>query len=246
MADDSGKTLLQVLDYLQPWLAAVLGFAAGLLGPIIIDRNRRKLDAADSYAAVLLELSELRFRLATTIFAVLMDAGKLTRDDLKMIYAAVRHYEETNHTDPIAVGVGNILHFTDDELHALSAMKAATRVRESVGKGLKKSTAPVLEATLQKLPALPARVRNTLLEIKANLAIFNEEIDRQRFYFQLTFQDLKPENHLIATQTTHSSEEHVGDRARIIVRKISSIPELALPEYPLPPRPPELDLKERG
>jgi len=56
----------------------------------------------------------------------------------------------------------------------------------------------------------------------------------QRFYFEQTFK-ATGDNHRIAKLSTAQAAFNVANRARILVEKISSLPDLGRPQYKLPP-----------
>jgi hypothetical protein len=231
---------------LQPYLFASLGFLFGLLGPIVVDRNRRKLDTDETYSAVLIELDELRYRIANGAFGISLDHGKATREHVVQFYTVASDFEKRHAREGISGKLLGMLGWPEGAVEGVSAARRREREQRNTGTSLKKAASPLLGAKLGQLAALPPKVQNALLEVKANIDILNEEIDMQRFYFEKTFSSATDTNHDIAIKSCAQCEVNVSERMRVLIEKISVLPKLSIQGIDIPQpskRPPTAEEK---
>jgi hypothetical protein len=227
---------MNIFDELRPYFLMALGFFFGIGGHIILDRNRRKLDVTQTYRAILVELDELRYRMALGAHSIAMNHGKATRERVAELYMVARDFEKRHAREGISSKLYGMLSWPVQSIEAMSQWTQKQRESAGTGTSLKKAAVPLLGARLDQLTALPPNSQNALLEVKANIDILNEEIDMQRFFFQQTFSSSADEtNHGIATRSSAQCEVNVSDRMRILVGKISALPELAIPRTEIPP-----------
>jgi len=106
----------------------------------------------------------------------------------------------------------------------LAAFSVTQRAKEGGVLTLRKYAVPLLDARVSALWELAPRLQDDLLEVRAYLELFNDDVEQTRFYFQLSFQDLTEQNREILKQNLAGSYKAVASRGRVIVDKILAAP----------------------
>jgi hypothetical protein len=210
-------------------LYLALGFLAGAFGSIITDRNRRALDRKEFWTALIHELRELRLRMALVALHVHMGHASLDNEFLKWLGGICGGHKGASDVQAINALIEKLPTCTDEQIKhmvgAFNSMKHAD-MRSSY----KHYYAPVLAGKIAQLGSLPGPIQIVLLEIHAQLVLFNEEVDRTMKFFDMTFQKLAEGNHQIAVANYDQGSKNIGRSAKVIADRISEIPELSKAE----------------
>jgi hypothetical protein len=218
---------MDVLRELQPYLMAALGFLFGMGGPIIHDRNRRRLDTQEFWQALLHELLELRLRMAFVALNVHIRHATLDLAFLKWIGKLCADHKGASDVTAVDELVQRLPALSDEEMTQTVAAFNARR-NPNLRSSFKHYYTPVLTAKIAQLGSLPNRTQIILLEIVAQLAMFNEEVEHTMRFFDMTFENVRAENHEIAIANYDAGSKNIARVAKAIADRISEIPELAL------------------
>ena len=145
-------------------LFTVLGFALGLVGPLIVDHIKRKRENEEAREALRVELMELRYRLATVAHSMHMRAGTVTREHLLWLRPILVSYTGLNPVDNFIKLIDQNLQLSDEQL--VAASEAYKSPPEKVA-ALKKYAAPLLDSKFALLSS-QTRLQNQLSEVSAS------------------------------------------------------------------------------
>jgi len=191
-----------------------LGWLLGVLSPIIVDAVRRRRELKEVKNALISELQELQFRLATTMYLTSVRIGEYNRSFLQWFQPIIERYRGPLRSDNLVQSIAKQLTWSVEQLAA-----AAERQKGNPNKGigLKTHRAPLLEAKIAQLGAFSTEFQNLLLDIHSRLNIVNEEIEQYRFYFRQTFsENLSELNRNLILENIQGSYQAVSVQARII------------------------------
>ena len=68
-----------LIDTLKPWFYLLVGWLMGLLSPLIVDSIRRRRERKEIKQALITELQELQYRLASGVFLTTQKLGECDR-----------------------------------------------------------------------------------------------------------------------------------------------------------------------
>jgi hypothetical protein len=197
------------------------GWALGLLSPLIVDAAKRRRENREVKSALQVELAELEYRLAVSVFMIETRFGRADRELLNWLRPIIVRYRGLNPTETLLKTIDSLLSLSDESLMTYAATQKAP---PDGALGLKKYTVPLLESKFALLSALDVPLQNRLLEIRAHLGLFNEEVDQARYYFQLTFNSsVSEENRNRVEQNLIGCYKNASARARITVDHIGQI-----------------------
>lgn len=208
-------------------LYLVLGFLAGIGGSIIVDRNRRHLDRKEFREALINELRELRLRLALVAIHVHMRRGTLDHERLRWVASICKGHQGPSELDGFNDLIASLPGLSEEQLKQTVVAFNAIRPPD-IRSSYKHYYAPVLGARLGQLGSLPSRVQAILLDINAQLMLFNEEVDRAMHFFDMTFQSVGEENYRIAVENYGRGEVNIATCAKLIVDRISQLPDFQI------------------
>lgn len=213
-------------DTWEKVLFLFLGWLLGLLSPIVVDAIRRKREVKEVKKALLTELSDLQFRLASTVWLASIRTGKFDRSFLEWYKPIIERNRYLHQVDNVLESTVLSLAGSDEHIAACAAQLAAS---ENGGLGLKTHHAPLLDAKIGQLGAFSVDFQSLLLEIHSRLAILNEEIEQYRFYFQQTFSSgISETNHNLIVRNIEGTYTVVRQQARMICDFIDRANQVAL------------------
>lgn len=199
----------------------VLGWLLGVLSPLFTrhgERARRRKEIGEGLRT---EISELRVRLAMTTFLITLKYGEFDRAFLNWLKPYLEGYEGTYTDGTILKTLDTILIFSDQEIASYAALD---RAKTEASLSLKKFRLPYVEANLGNLDLFSERTKLLMMETAAQIETINEEIDRIRFYYGLTFDStLTGENHYRARQNITESSRNVARTGRIVLNKLPEL-----------------------
>lgn len=149
--------------------------------------------------------------------------GTADREFLRWVQPIAKQYEGVHPKDNILQGIEKLLALPDEQLAALNAHEKATK--RGVALGMKKYQLPFLESQVNSLGLFDLTFQRVVLEIRAQLTSFIEDIDQTRFYFEKTYDSsISEENHKSVNQNLDDLYATMGRRARQIVDLIGKLP----------------------
>ena len=186
----------------------LFGWLLGIIGPGLIDRIRSKYRKGSVGNCLLVELAELKFRLAGTAYLAKDHRGTLDKPFIEWLHQIVKDYKGV-YEKPERVGqYEEYLKLTDAQIKTASKLSSA---KGGIGISIKKYSLPFIENNVSMLTLFNSSSLGMILELQSQLSFFNQEIDNMRFYDQMMFNPgITPENHGILKTNFSNSLEGVG------------------------------------
>lgn len=204
------------------WLSLLfllVGWLLGLLGTIIVDEIRKHRQATQIKSSILIELTELRYKLALTVYGLSMSIGALDRSVLEWLKSILEDYAGVRAEARITAAIGKLLARSDKDLAAVAQRGKAAPLDAVM---LKKFNAPFLDGHIGALVILPSDFQNLLIELKVQLGVLNEQVDDARFFYRKTFDsDISDGNYQILQKNLKISYLDVRQRARDVADLVS-------------------------
>jgi hypothetical protein len=198
----------------------VLGWLLGVIGPVLVDAIRRRRENALGRTAILTELSEFAGILATAAYGARMHLGTVDRAFLEWFKTALEQCATTARLQEFIPRVRTQLSWTDEELRVV-----AEHMATDVGKGtmLQHYPVPLLDARVAALWSFDNFFQRQLLEIRRNVSILDDVVDRSRKYFDLTFSKLEGDNYQLVNENLTQTYALYAERAMTIVDLIMAL-----------------------
>jgi hypothetical protein len=198
-----------------------LGWLLGLLGPIIVDSIKRQRENTLGRAAILTELTELAGILATAAYGARMKLGTVDRAFLEWLKVTLEQCSSTPKLQALVPRLRTQLSWTNDEL--LVAVQHTMAAEDGKGTMLQHYPVPLLDARVSALWSFDTALQRQLLEIRRNVALLDDVVDRSRKYFDMTFTNLEGDNYKLVAGNLTQSYELYAERAMIIVDQIKTL-----------------------
>jgi hypothetical protein len=197
-----------------------LGWLLGLLAPVIVDGIKRKREDSLGRAAILNELTELAGVLATAAYGARMHLGTVDRQFLEWLKITLERYAITPKLQEFVPKLRTQLSWTDDQLRATAQHMSADH-----GKGtmLQHYPVPLLDARVSALWSFDTSFQRQLLEIRRNVAILDDVVERSRKYFDMTFTKLEGKNYELVAENLTQTYALYAAQAMGIVDQIKSL-----------------------
>jgi hypothetical protein len=197
-----------------------LGWLLGLLGPIIVEAIKRRRENTLGRVAILTELTGLAGILATAAYGAHMSLGTADRKFLEWLKSTLEQLATTPKLMEFIPRLRTQLSWTDEELRA-----AAQYTSDDPGKGvmLQYYPVPLLDARVSALWSFDSSFQRQLLEIRRNVAILDDVVDRSRKYFDLTFTKLEDGNYQLVSENLTQTYALYAERAVAIVDQIKCL-----------------------
>ena len=200
----------------------ILGWLLGLCSPLIVERIRAHYREKELRKCFQTELIEARQRLLFLTYKLSIEYGNYDRDLLTWLKPILGDYEGPLPTLNIKKQIEEHLKLTDEEL--LQASEHVKEKWQGMGLSLKTLNLHFIDSHINDMSVLDAELLNKILDIKTRIHFMNESINMARFYYEKTFDsNLTDENHLILNKNLNSTYEDIGEMARWIVDKITTV-----------------------
>ncbi|RYE39365.1 MAG: hypothetical protein EOP24_44475 [Hyphomicrobiales bacterium] len=197
-----------------------LGWLLGMLSPVIVSAVTRRRDNALGRAAILTELNDLAATLAIAVYGVRSSLGTVDRPFLEWLRAFLE-------THPIPEGLKRLqsnlpvhLSWSDEDIEKGAKYMASAPGTSAM---LQRYPVPLLDARVSALWTFDTDFQRRLLEIRRNVALLDDIVDRSRKYFDLTFTNLEGENHQLVRGNLNQCYELYAERATMVVEKIADL-----------------------
>ncbi len=201
-------------------LFLALGWLLGLLAPIIVDSIRRRRENTLGRSAILNELTELAGILATAAYRARMKTGTVDRAFLEWLIVILESDARTSIHKEFVTNLRTQLTWTDEQIHAVAQHMSAD---DGKGMMLQHYPVPLLDARVSALWSFDTSLQRQLLEIRRNVAILDDIVDRSRKYFDMTFTKLEGKNYELVTGNLTQSYDLYAERAMIVVDQIKTL-----------------------
>lgn len=211
-----------LIDTLRPGFYLLVGWLMGLLSPLIVDAIRRRRERKEIKQAIITELQELQYRLASGVYLTTLKLGKGDREFFKWFLPILERYEGPLNLDVQNKYAKDALKLTDEQLTAVLEHSK----NEDLNKGmtLKKYYAPLLDANIAHIGSFSVEFQNLLLTIHSRLGIINEQIDQYYFYFKETFnENLSTHNRTIITNNIDQCYAILSQQGRMTCDLINKL-----------------------
>ncbi len=200
----------------------VIALAGTIIGPIIVDAIRKRLQRAEIQRAIRTELDELRMKLAGVVHLTYRKIGKVDKQLVAWVKPIVERYHGADYDEEYVAVVRAFAELSDKQIQEAAA--ASERGREGQALSFKKYTIPLVESHMGSLSIFPETYRSQLLAIKAKLDLLNEEVEQSRFYFQKTFDPAVPDPMLQRIEQNITSQYRtIGTQSKILVEMITEL-----------------------
>ena len=199
--------------------AIFLGWLLGVLSPLIVDRIRNRYQEDEIRDGVYSELRELRFTLLVAAYGFQSEFGKLDRSYYQWLIANLETCDINAESAKMLEVVKNIA-AKDDSTFAL--LVGEMRAKPGVGLNVRKYRMPYFDSKVGSLGIFDERKIAAMLDVRAQLEMFNEIVDDARMYHRMTY-ELAGINHQQAVKSANSCYVDLASRAREIVTQQSEI-----------------------
>ena len=197
-----------------------LGWLLGLLGPVIVDGIKRRRENTLGRAAILTELTELTGILSTAAYGARMRLGTADRKFLEWLKITLEQNATTPELQEFIPRLRTQLSWTDDQLSAVAQHMSADEGKRTM---LQHYPVPLLDSRVSALWSFDTSFQRQLLEIRRNVAILDDVVDRSRKYFDMTFTKLEGHNYQLVTENLTQTYELYAERAMTVVDQIKSL-----------------------
>lgn len=201
--------------------AILLGWLLGLLSPIIVDRIRTRYREKEVKEGIFTELRDLRLRMAAAAYRFESRFGSFDRKLLNWVISIFEKYKGIPEADRLLESMKKYSVLDDKTLQEIGEHQKA---KPGDALGVKKYRIPYLDSNIGELGIFDEPSRAALLDIRAQLDLFNEDIDEARLYHKMTFDLSDSEtNHAIACQSLENCYRNLAQKARHIVDRIGKV-----------------------
>src|SRR6266487_5073237 len=195
----------------MPAVYVILGWLLGLLSPQLVDLIQKPYRRALIKRSLSVELLELRPKLAALVYLLTSQTGDLNRTSIQWIQKMMGDKKRPDSEMTVAEGLSLYLSFTDEQIQMATQVRANPRDNLT----LHKATLPFLTSQVTSLSLFSPEFQRLALEIQANLAVFNQDIDFISFNFQKTFDsNLSTRNHEALQTNMETARSSITQVAR--------------------------------
>jgi hypothetical protein len=197
-----------------------LGWLLGMLSPVIVAAIARRRENALGRAAILTELNELAATLAIAVYGARSSLGTVDRPFLEWLQT----FLDSHPIPPTLQGFKSRLpvhlSWSDEDI-----AKGAQHMANAPGTSamLQHYPVPLLDSRVSAIWTFNTEFQRRLLEIRRNVALLDDIVDRSRKYFDLTFTKLEADNHDLVRDNIDQCCELYAARATTVVEQITEL-----------------------
>lgn len=206
-------------DTIEKLLLLALGWLLGMLGPVVTEAIKRRRENSQVKVALAAELREVSYKLALGSYLVNLHFGTVDRSYLQWLQRVTASYKGPSLVETRQRSFEIQLNLPDQKLAAWVQDQAG---REGQNIVVQKIMVPLLDARVSSLWHIENRVQIILFDIRSNINLLNELVDRARYYTDLTFK-LEGGNYKLVVGNLESCHRQYAERARRIVSKIEEL-----------------------
>ena len=207
-------------DLLEKIALLFVGWLLGLLGPIVVDGIRQRRENTLGRAAILTELNELAAILSLAAYSVKIDLGTVDRAFLEWIKTDFELHAKTPEMQKHIPHFRTQLSWTDEDRERLTEHLVN---KEGKGTVLQHYPVPLLDARVSAMQSFSTAFQRQLLQIRRNVALLDDLVDRARNYHDMTFK-IEGKNHRLVVENQNQACAEYANRAKTVVDLVRSIP----------------------
>jgi hypothetical protein len=203
-------------DSVQKILLIAFGWLLGLLGPVVTDAVKRRRERKRVQATLLLELNELAFQLALTVFIRAARAVKLDRALLTWMLEAMTRHTGAPPTGPLPDAINKLLTQSDAVISRDTSIGYELGFRHHLL--LQKTNAPLLDSRLSTLWYFPGPVQARLLVLRTHIDLLNQLVEQHNYYVGLMYSpEARNERKSSAiNEALTECQDHYAEQARTV------------------------------
>ncbi len=191
-----------------------------MLSPAIVSGIQRYYREREIRQGIITELADLRFRMAAAAWMYECRFGTYDRALIHWLIPILESYKGPNENTQLLELIRKQAAFDDNTFSAIAANEKA---KPGGGLNVKKYRVPYLDANIGHLGIFSERSRAAILDVRAQLDLFNDEIDEARLNHKMTFELTDPTNHAAAVQNVECCYRNLGQKARHIADRIGNV-----------------------
>lgn len=207
-------------DTTEKLMFLALGWLLGLLGPVIVDAIKRRRENALGRTAIYAELRDLSHKLAMAVQYIYMRQGIVDRTHLEWVKRHLEGYPSLADTGSIMQSVRIQLSWTDAELQAYAR---TTSGQPGKGVTLQKYAVPLLDSKVAALWSFSTTLQRYLLQIRTDIDLLNDIVERSRHFSDMTFSKLEGNNYELIIQNIEQCNDLYFERAKRVVDQVHSV-----------------------
>lgn len=200
--------------------AIILGWLLGLLSPTIVNGIQRHYRQREIQQGIVTELADLRFRMAAAAWMFESRFGTYDRALVNWLIPILEGYKGPTEITQLLESVKKLATLDDQTFRAIAVHQKA---KPGGGLNVKKYRVPYLDANIGQLGIFSEQARAAILDVRAQLDLFNEEVDEARLNYKMTFELTDPTNHAAAVQNVETCYKNLGQKAKHIADRIGPV-----------------------
>jgi hypothetical protein len=207
-------------DVIEKLLFLSIGWLLGLLGPVIVDAIRRRRENALGRLAIHAELRDVSHKLALAAQYLYLRKGIADRGHLEWVKRHLEGYPSLSDTGSIMQSVRLQLSWSDDELQAY-----ARTTSNQPGKGitLQKYAVPLLDSRVAALWSFSTTLQRHFLQIRTDIDLLNDIVDRSRHFSDKTFSKLEGNNYQLVIENIEQCNDLYFERSKRVVDQVHNL-----------------------
>lgn len=208
---------------MEKLLFILFGWLLGLLAPAISERIKRRYQREEIRAAIEVELYEIRYRLAGSVYVINQRHGTIDKDVLRWILPIFKGYKGAYASPRLLKVLDSHLNLSDEQLYAIGEHFKSDGTHALT---FRHFSTPFLDTHIGSLRLFSPKFQVALLEIKTQISILNEQVEEAKDYKEKTFAlNLSDENYDSVKNDLERTYRQICDRSRSIVDGISMLKE---------------------
>jgi hypothetical protein len=197
----------------------LLGGLLSVLWPVVTDAIKRRRENALAKQAMRAELNEVGHKLALAAHYIDMHQGTVSRESLEWLRSHLERYAGVHQSDSILEFTRLQLSWPEEKLRSYVASETANPSRSIA---LQKYGIPMLDSRIAALWSLETTLQRQLLEIRTDVDLLNDLVDRARHYSDMTFSKLEGNNYSRVTGNLEQVYSEYAKRARSLVDRTTN------------------------
>ncbi len=200
------------------------GWILGLFSPIIIDHIKKKRELDEIKQGLKVELDEIRYRLVGTVYLLASVYGPYDKELIEWLYSELKQYSGTYTKDNQLKVLKSFLELDNQQLANIQQHKRIEKRESKRDYQLKIYSLPFFDSKISSIPLLDIKLQNSIIQIRSQINLLNQEIEQSQFYFKLTFDsNLEDKNFEIITNNMEEIYRNICSKSRRITNSISDL-----------------------
>lgn len=202
-----------------------IGFVFGIVADLLIEQIKLFFKKRALLNGAIIELSELRIKLASACFYIGKETGNFDRGFLKWCEPIFRDYKGPEPTEIILTGLENLLKLNDSQIEEY---RLGIKSPKGIGIGLKRYEIPFIQSKMNEISILKNIYQNIIFNIMSKLEPLNAEVDfAMKYHFMTYDSSISPENHDRIEKDIMRRAETIQQMAMTLVDRISELIDLS-------------------